>query len=110
MENYLTILVETIWPKLKQETRDELAEFYLDSSRQSKFPQKQFAAELVNDNHIPRKVIKDWLYSKLTKAKESYDEIAPESITFIAAAYLPVAQYLGIDADRWREAVEKVII
>jgi len=113
MENNLTILIETLWPQFHQKTRDELAEiyldFYADSSRQSRFPQKQFATELITGNLIPQTVITDWLYSKLTKAKESYDNVTPESITFIATAYLPIAQYLGMDADRWRKAVEEAM-
>jgi hypothetical protein len=113
MENHLTILVETLWPQFKQQTRDELAEiyldFYVDSSRQSGFPQKQFAAELVTGDRIPRDVITAWLYSKLIKAKESYDKVTPESITFIETVYLPVAQYLRMDVDRWRKTVEDVM-
>ncbi len=104
MENQLTELIRPIWDQLSDGSREILAQYYLDiflSSRESRFVQKAFSEDLLNNNRLDRVYIEKWLEGRIKRSKESYGNLVDVNTKFIAQAYSGIAQYLEVPIDQW---------
>lgn len=109
-ENSLTEVIRPIWDDLKATTKEALSDFYLEifnSSRLDKYPQKKFANELVTSKQISEAVMRQWLETKLSNAKNSYKKIGDETVYSVTKAYLPLGKMLYGDITAFMAHVQK---
>ena len=104
-ENSLTEIIFPLWDKLTIATQKKLSTYYLNifiSDRLDKFAQKSFANKLIREGKINKETINTWLQEKIDKAVESFSNDTSEATAlFIARAYHPIAQVIGIDTKSW---------
>ena len=113
-ENQLTELIEPIWDKLYNETKEKLSFFYLDiyiRNSRDWFPQKRFANDLLKHGKITKAVIEYWLKDKVKENKDACSSLDEnDRLDFIARTFGPIATHLKIETDdEWVVYIKKII-